>query len=142
MVAKERGLTFEEVRAQAELSSDVDYLVDARQRENVRAGNCVLGSRLAIWLLEDADLKVFLTAPEAVRAQRIQEREGGDLQQILQATIKRDAMDHQRFLRLYGIDNNRYERADVVIDTQYYTADKIAENIVHRARKIIASESA
>ncbi len=53
--------------------------------------DCVLGSRLAIWVLKEADLKVYLTASSEVRARRIQVREGGSLEQRLDETMRRDA---------------------------------------------------
>ena len=55
-LAAERGISFDEVRRQAEEDSSLDVYLDKRQVELAREGDCVLGSRLAVWLLDDADL--------------------------------------------------------------------------------------
>ena len=73
-MAPEMGISFKELCRLAEEDPQYDYKVDETQIAMTEGGNCVLGSRLAIWLCKDADLKVFLTAPSEVRASRIWER--------------------------------------------------------------------
>ncbi|GAB1481274.1 hypothetical protein MASR2M78_00890 [Treponema sp.] len=78
--------------------------MDERQVAMAREdGGCVLGSRLAIWMLEEADLKVYLRASEQTRALRIQNREEGDLAKIAAFTRERDRQDSQRYLELPSI---------------------------------------
>lgn len=132
-VAEERGIDFHTLCKLAETDPQWDLLVDTRQVELAREGNCVLGSRLAVWLLSDADLKVFLDAPLTVRAQRIHKREGGDFETVLRQTRERDERDHARFLRLYKIDNNHYQFVDLVIDTTDLTPEQVVDRIVERA---------
>lgn len=93
----------------------------------------MLGSRLAIWVLHDADFRVYLDAPIQVRASRIQKREGGDLEEVRRKTLMRDHRDHDRYLRIYGIDNNDYEFVDLVIDTTDLTPEQVADRIVAAA---------
>ena len=95
-IADEMGLGFDEVCRLAELSADFDYRVDKKQVELASRGDCVLGSRLAIWLLDDADLKVYLDAPPATRATRVRQREGGDADEVLRETIERHSLHRQR----------------------------------------------
>lgn len=130
-MAEEKGIPFKDLHDLAERDPSYDRYLDGRQVELAEGGNCVLGSRLAIWMLTDADLKVFLDAPLKVRAERIQRREGGDLKDVLRETKERDEKDSNRYKRLYGIDNNDFSFADLIIDVskhdQYETADKIIE---------------
>ncbi|MFP4374622.1 MAG: (d)CMP kinase [Spirochaetaceae bacterium] len=133
-LAAERGMSFEDVRRQAEQDSSLDVYLDKRQVELAREGDCVLGSRLAVWLLEDADLKVYLTAPLSVRASRIQRREGGSFTEVLRKTRARDERDRSRYLQLYGIDNDEFEFVDLVIDTQRIQPEEVAERIITTAR--------
>lgn len=135
-LAKEKGITFEEVRRNAEEDDSWDRYLDKRQVELATEGNCVLGSRLAVWMLKDADLTVYLTASLAVRAARIQRREGGDFDAVLQKTHARDERDRQRYMNLYGIDNNEYGFVDLPIDTENLAAEQVAERIISRARTI------
>ena len=96
----------------------------------LRKGNCVLGSRLAIWMVDFADLKVFLEASIETRAKRIVLREGGTFQQRYDETAARDESDTGRYKALYGIDNNQHDFADLIIDTALYDPDQIVDLIV------------
>ena len=56
-LAAERGVDFWTFCRMAEADDDIDRELDRRQVEMAMAEeNCVLGSRLAIWMLEKADL--------------------------------------------------------------------------------------
>jgi cytidylate kinase len=140
-VAQERGMTFEEVCELAETDPSLDRELDRKQVEMAREGNTVLGSRLAIWMLEDADLKVYLDAPVAIRASRIRQRminngEGApDFHTVLHETIERDKRDHDRYERLYGIDNDKFEFVDLLIEAAQMTPVEIADVIVHNVRE-------
>ena len=135
-IAEERGMDFKELCRLAETDPSWDYQLDQKQKELAAAGNCVLGSRLAVWLLEDADLRVFLDAPQDVRAGRIHKREGGSYEKVFQETLQRDTRDHLRYLKLYTIDNEKYDFVDLVIDTSLFTPEEIAGQIVSRAAEI------
>jgi CMP/dCMP kinase len=128
--AQEIGVSFEEMCDMAEQDDKWDLYVDECQVEMAREGNTVLGSRLAIWMLDDADFRVYLDARLDVRAQRIQKREGGDLAQISDRTTRRDQRDHDRYRRLYGIDNNNFLFVDLVVDTEDKTPEEIAGLII------------
>lgn len=135
-LAAERGMTFEDVRREAERDPSLDVYLDKRQVELASEDDCVLGSRLAVWLLEDADLKVYLTAPLSVRASRIQRREGGSFQEVLRKTRARDERDRQRYLELYGIDNDDFDFVDLIVDTQHIQPSEVAERIIAAAHAL------
>ena len=120
----------------AETDPQWDYFVDENQVKLAMEDSSVLGSRLAIWMLKDADLKIFLTASPEVRAARIQEREGGTLEQRMDETVGRDARDHARYKKLYEIDNNEFEFADLVINTDRLDQYQVADIIEAAARAI------
>jgi len=130
-LARERGLEFKEVLTLAANDDSWDREVDSRQVEMARESEgCVLGSRLAIWMLPDADLKVFLSARPETRAKRILGREGGSLKHIAEFTADRDKKDHDRYLRIYNINNDDYAFADMIIETDDISPIKIAEQII------------
>jgi CMP/dCMP kinase len=128
-IAEDKGIPFDELCRMAEEDPQWDYFVDENQVRLAMEGSSVLGSRLAIWVLNEADLKVFLTASPEERAERIRRREGGTLEQRAEETARRDARDNARYKKLYGIDNNDYGFADIVVNTdrlnQYLVADII-----------------
>ena len=130
-LAQEKGLSLKEVLALAAKDDSWDREVDTRQTEMAREqGGCVLGSRLAIWMLPEADLKVFLTARPEVRAKRIQGREGERLADVAEFTNSRDKQDHERYLRIYNIDNDEYSFADLIIDTDDIDPGEIVQLII------------
>jgi cytidylate kinase len=130
-LAEQRRIPFERALELAQVDDSWDREVDARQVELAReADGCVLSSRLAIWMLKDADVKVYLRASPAVRAARIVKREGGDLAEKARFTEIRDRHDHDRYLKLYNIDNDRYDFADLVIETDCLGIDEVVERII------------
>ncbi|MBQ9494685.1 MAG: cytidylate kinase family protein [Treponema sp.] len=130
-LAEERGLTLFQVIENAKIDDSYDKYVDSHQVELAQKESCVLGSRLAIWMLKEADVKIYLYASSQIRAERIHKREGGNLQEIIDFTAMRDSEDTRRYKQFYGIDNNAYEDvADIIIDTALYAPDKIVANIL------------
>jgi len=136
-IAKERAMEMEKVMELAMTDDSWDREVDERQLALAREeGGCVLGSRLAIWMLEEADLKVYLKASANVRTQRIINREGGSFEQVAEFTQQRDRQDRERYLRIYNIDNDNYEFADLIIETDEISPQQIVDIIISKAREI------
>ena len=130
-LAQEKGIDFKEVLKLAAVDDSWDREIDTRQVSIAREdGGCVLGSRLAIWMLPEADLKVYISAKSETRAKRIQTRETGNLNEIADFTAARDKQDHERYLRIYNIDNDDYHFADLIIDSDEISPEKITEKIV------------
>jgi cytidylate kinase len=137
-LAQERDISLKEVLKRAAHDDFWDREVDSRQVALARSGGgCVLGSRLAIWMLEEADLKVYLRAKPETRAARIVKREGGSLADVAAFTAERDRQDRSRYLRIYGIDNDQYQFADLVIDVDDIEPADIASLIIAKANEKI-----
>jgi cytidylate kinase, putative len=135
-LAAEKGLTLAQVIENAKTDDSYDKYVDTHQVELAREESCVLGSRLAIWMLSEADVKIYLLASDELRAKRILGREGGYLQQIKDFTAMRDSEDTRRYKKLYGIDNNDYEKtADITVDTSCNVPDEIVSTILEELVK-------
>lgn len=139
-LAAEKGMTLAEVIESAKIDDSYDRYVDSHQVELAEKEPCVLGSRLAIWMLRNADLKVYLYASDEIRAQRVFMREGGDLQKIQKFTAMRDSEDSRRYKKLYGIDNSDYAFADSIIDTSKYTPEEIVQQIIEllKEKKLVS----
>lgn len=131
-LAQELRLPLGEIIEKAKNDFSFDRMVDTRQVELAQRASCVLGSRLAIWMLENADLRVYLTASEDVRTRRIMNREGGSFEENRRFTAMRDAEDTRRYRELYNIDNTKYDFADLVIDTETHLPDEIARIILDK----------
>jgi len=129
-IAEEQNMDFLEFCKMAESDPKWDYMVDEKQVEMAMADSSVLGSRLAIWMLKEADLKVYLYASPEVRAQRIHKREQGSLQQKMKETEERDERDSARYMRLYELDNNYYSFADLILNTDNLNPEQISNIII------------
>ncbi len=134
--AQEQGLSLEQIAHQAQQDSKLDCLVDRRQIELcLEKEHVVLSSRLAIWLLPKASLKVYLYASANVRSQRIQLREGGALADLLCTTSERDQRDAARYRKLYQIDTEQFLFADLILNTEYFNQYQAADLIVQAYRQ-------
>ena len=136
-MAQERGVDFWTFCRMAEDDYDIDRELDRRQVEMaMEQKDCILASRLAIWMLKEADLKVYLTATAETRAKRGYTREGGSLEERYKETVRRDENDTNRYKTIYGIDNSKPEEcADLIIATDDKTPDEIVSLIIQEVEK-------
>ena len=136
-MAQERGVDFWTFCRMAEDDYDIDRELDRRQVEMaMEQKDCILASRLAIWMLKEADLKVYLTATAETRAKRVYTREGGRLEERYKETVRRDENDTNRYKTIYGIDNSKPEEcADLIIATDDKTPEEIVSLIIKEVEK-------
>ncbi|MGN0831395.1 MAG: (d)CMP kinase [Candidatus Ornithospirochaeta sp.] len=136
-MAQERGVDFWTFCRMAEDDYDIDRELDRRQVEMaMEQKDCILASRLAIWMLKEADLKVYLTATAETRAKRVYTREGGSLEERYKETVRRDENDTNRYKTIYGIDNSKPEEcADLIIATDDKTPEEIVSLIIKEVEK-------
>ena len=78
---------------------------------------------------------MYLTASPEVRAKRIANREGVSFEQAYKDMMERDKKDTERYIKLYGINNTRYDFADVVIDTDKFDQFGVVEKILEELKK-------
>jgi CMP/dCMP kinase len=127
-LAKELGMTFDELHKEAPDNFIFDYLTDLKCIRAALHQKIVLGTRLASWLME-ADLRIWLHASLEARAFRINKREtekNSSYEQVLYKTLKRDEQNRKRYLMLYGIDINDHSDFDMTINTEKLTASQVS----------------
>jgi cytidylate kinase len=136
-LAQERNMSLEQVIEAADGDPSWDKLLDARQVELAAMEDCVVGSRLAIWMIPKAALRVYLKAGLETRIARIHAREGGSHDEIASFTALRDEKDRRRYRETYGIDTDDLSLANLIIDTELWDARQIAMIIAeaYRARR-------
>lgn len=133
-MAHDMGLPFDELHADASKTNWYDYALDNKiLKYSTEHDDFVSGSRLSGWILESPDLRVWLNAAPETRAKRIANRESLDYEAVLEKTLKRDAADVARYKRIYGIDILDHDGFDLVVNTEYLTADQVAALIVSAA---------
>lgn len=129
-MAAEMEITLDELRARAVADDHWDKELDRHQMRLAAMENSVMASRLAIWLLRGKAFTVYLDGPPEVRSGRIAGREGKSLAQATAETVERDRQDRQRYLDIYGIDVDRWDFAQLVLDVSRLTVEEEVECIV------------
>lgn len=136
-MARARGISVTEVNKLAEQDPALDRELDQRQRELARAGDCIVESRLAGWMV-DADLKIWLRAPVDVRAARVARREGQRLDAARAELQERERSEWARYKQLYNIDTTDLSLYPLIIDTSYWHADAIADTLAGLVRSMLS----
>ena len=126
----EKGVSYNEIRRLAELDDSYDIYLDNKQVELASKGSCVLGSRLAIWMLKEADIKIYLSASVEIRGTRIAIRENADIEETILETRDRDRKDSHRYKRIYGIDTSDFSFADLIIDVEAHNEKETIDIIL------------
>lgn len=116
-IARERGLSIEELSVLAERDPSIDLEIDRRSYEEALMGDVVLDGHLTAWIVKDvANVKIYLTAPLLTRVGRIASRDGISFEEAFRQTITRENAQWRRFLEYYGIDTRDLSIFDLVID--------------------------
>ncbi len=127
-MARQRGLSLEDFSKLAESDDSFDQMVDARQKELASGGSAIVDGRLSGRFIED-DIKIWLTAPFELRAQRIAKREGVDLSKAASDMQKREKSEATRYKKIYNIDIYDISHYDVVLNTALWSAEGVIEII-------------
>jgi len=124
-IAKERGLTLEELSKLAEEDPNIDRYIDTKAYEEAVKGCVVVDAHIAGWILKDvADVKIFLQASLNARANRIAARDGKSFEEALNEVKLREASESRRFKEFYGIDFSDLSVYDLIINTEVFNAEE------------------
>ncbi|MEM4348126.1 MAG: cytidylate kinase family protein [Candidatus Anstonellaceae archaeon] len=132
-LAKKSKISLMEFHKKAEQNSSIDKNFDKALIKQAK-GNCVVTTWLGPWMIKDADLKIWLNASAAARAQRIAQRDGMTSEEAQQHISQRDESNRQRYLRIYGIDIYDHSGFDLVINTEKFHPKQSAEIICCAAK--------
>ncbi|GAB1455505.1 hypothetical protein MASR2M48_08120 [Spirochaetota bacterium] len=71
-----------------------------------------------------------ISTPRSGGTNAYESERGGESQDVPAFTRRRDELGRERYLSLYGIDNDRFGFADLVINTERMTPERIADVVV------------
>ena len=128
-LADERGYTPLEFNKLAEEDDQIDRDLDRRLRQTAREeDDLVLESRLSGWMAgEYADIRVWLDAPETVRAGRVAEREGTPIDEAKRTLHARAESEVVRYRRYYDIDFTDPSIYDLSVNTARWGPEGVRE---------------
>lgn len=127
-MAKENGLTLEEFSELAEKDPFYDKRVDERQKALAKEGNAVVDGRLSGRFIE-GDIKIWLTAPFGLRAQRVAQRDGKELKLATDEMQNREKSEATRYKKIYNINVYDLSIYDVVLNTALWGAEGVIKII-------------
>jgi cytidylate kinase len=126
-LAKERGLSVAGFGEVAERDITIDALIDVRQKEMAKAkDNIVVEGRLSGWMVEDADLRIWLNAPIACRAKRIAARDGMDEYTARELTLQREESERKRYRNYYRIEIDDLSPYHVSLNSELWSGEALA----------------
>ncbi len=133
-LAKERRVSLEELGQMALEDPSIDKLVDERTVQAAEKGNVVLDGQLTGWVLRDkADLRIYLTAPETIRLERIAKRDKISLEDAKKQTSLREAVQSERYVKHYGFRVEDRSIYHLIFDTSLGSIDYTAKVLVAAA---------
>lgn len=137
-LAREFGmdlLEFQEKLASQDKNFDLE--LDRRIMESAKkAKYFVCSTWLGPWFT-NPDLKVWLKASREVRARRIAKRDGMEFEEALEHVARRDQNNWMRYWRYYGIDLNKHDDFDLIINTEKWDERGVAHIIIEAAKKYV-----
>ena len=137
-LAKQHKLSLEDFSRRAADDPSIDRMLDERTKAEAKKGGVVIDAQLGAWMVGDqADVKVLLTAPDAVRFKRIAGRDGRDMAGAMRETENRESIQRQRYRKYYGIDVTDLSIYDLKIDTSLYPIDKTKAIIIDAVRNFL-----
>jgi cytidylate kinase len=118
-----------------EKTENLRELIKAAIEEAAGRGKIVIVSHAASYALADRDgvLRVFVTAPDATRIERIAEAEGWDTKAATKELGVSDEGRSAYLQRYYGVKNEQPTDYDLVVNTERLGTDAAAALIVAAA---------
>ncbi len=149
-LANDRGMTLQELGAQAEIDTSIDYAIDEKVRDAGKYDHRIIDSRLAFHFIPHA-FKVYLELASDIAAERIfhdkklnpnrhTEDTADTIEEIKESITTRLASEKKRYHDLYGIDHTDHSKFDLVIDTSTASLPQVVEQILHAYDAWLASE--
>jgi cytidylate kinase len=126
-LAREKGLSVAEFGELAEKDVTIDALIDVRQKEvGKERDNIVVEGRLSGWMVEEADLRIWLNAPIACRAKRIATRDGMDEYTAREMTLRREESERVRYRNYYRIEIDDLTPYHLTMNSELWSGEQLA----------------
>ena len=129
-MAEERGMSLIEFSKFAENNTAIDIELDKRQAKIAKESkDLIIEGRLSAHFVE-ADLRIWLLAPLDVRAKRVCTRESKSMEIAKEEIRIREKSEVLRYLDIHNIDINNFDIYDLILNTNSFNPDSIAEVIL------------
>ena len=131
--ARERGMTLEAFGAYVGEHPEIDDAFDRRLLEAAQGHeDIILEGRVAGWMTRREHLpafRVWITAAESVRIDRLMGRDGGTREETTALLRKRTRDEQERYRTHYGLDLADCSIYDLIVETDAISAAAVASRI-------------
>ena len=138
-MAKERGISLEELGELAKIDTLIDKTLDDRQIQLGKdEDNFVIDARLGFHFIPDS-IKIYVNVKTEVGAQRIlgdikanlrHEEQAKDIQDMVDKIESRKKSEIDRYTKYYNVNIHDLQNYDLVVDSSYFTAEQIADKVI------------
>ncbi|NCN51744.1 AAA family ATPase [archaeon] len=136
-IAKERGLTIQELNKIGETENWTDKIVDKKQIDLGKTKKTFIFEGRLSWHFIPNSFKIFLKVNEEIGAKRVlsEKRDSEEKTNLIKEQIKinkkRSESDKSRYKSIYGIENFFDKKHfDLIIDTSSLTPEEVVEIIL------------
>ncbi len=137
-IARERGLSLEELSKQAADSPEIDRLIDERSTAEATKGEVVVEGQLAGWMAKDlAQIRIYLKAPEETRIERIARRDRLNCDDARRQTLERERIQRDRYEKYYGIDIHDLSLYNIILDTGNRSVESASAELFSKIHNIL-----
>jgi cytidylate kinase len=137
-LAKEKGLSLEELSRQAAESPEIDNLIDERSAVEAAKGNAVIEGQLAAWMAKDsAHVRIYVRASDEARIGRIARRDHLDYETARTQTVEREKIQRDRYKRYYGINIDDLTPYNIIVDTTDRSVESTSAELMSKIRHIL-----
>jgi len=139
-MAIERGMTLLELNRMAEKDKSIDFELDNKLRELGKTkDNFVIDGRLTAFFIPDAHVRVFLSANDEVRAQRIlndkrQQEKSKSLKESINNIKNREESEKKRYKKYYGVDYLDKKFYNFIIDTTKLSPNQVVDKLIKKCQ--------
>ncbi|HIE33799.1 MAG TPA: cytidylate kinase [Candidatus Altiarchaeales archaeon] len=123
-MSEKEGISLIEFSRCAEKNPEIDRVIDEKQTELAKKGNCVVDGRLSAYLLEP-NLSIWLKAPIDVRVERVSRRDSISQKAAREHITLRENSERKRYWNYYNIDIDNLDIYDLIIDTNKFGGDEM-----------------
>ncbi len=89
---------------------------------------------------DQADIKIFVTAPLEVRVNRIAQRDKNSYEDALRETTKRENSERMRYKNIYNIDIQDLSIFDIILNTDKWSIDSTINILTMAIREFTGGE--
>ncbi len=118
-------------------SKELHNILDKLQLELAQKGNIVIDGKLSLFMIKNADFKIWLKASQEARIKRSAQRDNIEFEIAREIIPQREQKELEEWTRIYDFDYREQEKiADLVINTSNLSPDEIADKIINASKKL------